>query len=119
MIPPEGREEGEGQGEEGKRGSPLPSHLSSLLTIIAMLSPKTWLSRGEPKQEANAISGFPARATTVSATQSATQFPSASTVRPSIAAQQQKQQQQGVIEQQQQQKLKKKKKNSRKKQATN
>lgn len=40
---------------------------------------------GEPKQDAIAISGLPALATTVSATQSAAQLPSASTVSPSIA----------------------------------
>jgi len=52
---------------------------------MAMLSPKTWLRRGDPKQDAKAISGFPALATTVSATQSATQLPKANTVRPKIA----------------------------------
>ena len=56
-----------------------------LLTIIATLSPMTWLRSGDPKQEANAISGFPALATNVSATQSATQLPRASTVNPRIA----------------------------------
>ena len=55
------------------------------LTIRAMLSPSTWLRSGDPKQEANAISGFPALATRVSATQSATQLPRASTVNPRIA----------------------------------
>ena len=59
--------------------------ISILFTIIAMLSPNALLSSGDPKQEANAISGFPALVTTVSATQSATQFPIASTVRPKIA----------------------------------
>lgn len=55
------------------------------LTIIARLIPSTWLSIGEPKQDAMAISGFPALETTVSATQSAAQLPSANTVSPSIA----------------------------------
>lgn len=53
-----------------------------------MLSPRTWLRRGDPKQEATAISGWPALATTTSATQSATQFPIANTVSPRIATEQ-------------------------------
>lgn len=50
-----------------------------------MLSPRTWLNMGEPKHEDMAIAGLPALATTVSATQSAAQLPSARTVSPSMA----------------------------------
>ncbi len=52
----------------------------------AMLSPSTLLISGEPKQDAKAISAFPYLATTVSATQSATEFPTANIVRPRMAA---------------------------------
>lgn len=51
----------------------------------AMLSPSTLLSRGDPKQHANAISGLPALAITVSATKSAIELPAASIVNPNIA----------------------------------
>lgn len=57
-----------------------------ILTMIAKLSPITWVINGAPKQEARAISGFPFEATILSATQSATEFPTASTVNPKIAA---------------------------------
>lgn len=56
------------------------------LTRNAKLRPMTCVINGAPKQDANAISGFPFLATTVSATQSATEFPTANTVRPRIAA---------------------------------
>lgn len=54
------------------------------LTAKATLSPRIWLSIGDPKQEAKAICVFPDLATTVSATQSAMQLPRASTVNPRI-----------------------------------
>ena len=55
------------------------------LTMRATLSPNTSFSKGDPKQEATPIPGFPARATAVSATKSPTELPMASTVRPRIA----------------------------------
>ena len=59
--------------------------MSLALTIIAKLSPITCVIRGAPKQDARAISGLPLFATTVSATQSATEFPIANTVNPRMA----------------------------------
>jgi len=55
------------------------------LTSSAILRPITLLSRGAPKQDPTAISGFPDMATTESATQSATELPMASTVSPKMA----------------------------------
>ena len=46
----------------------------------------TCVIRGAPKQEAIAISGLPFLATSVSATQSAMEFPMARTVSPRMAA---------------------------------
>ncbi len=54
------------------------------LTINAMLRPRTSLRRGDPKQEAMPMPGFPALATAVSATQSPTELPIARTVKPRI-----------------------------------
>ena len=58
---------------------------STTLTIRATLNPSTSFSSGDPKHEDTPIPGCPALATAVSATQSPTELPIASTVRPSIA----------------------------------
>lgn len=55
------------------------------LTVKAIPRPRTSFSNGEPKQEATPIEGLPALATAVSATQSPTEFPIASTVSPRMA----------------------------------
>lgn len=51
------------------------------------MGPNTWVMSGAPKQDARAISGFPVCDTMLSATQSATEFPIASTIRPRMAVQ--------------------------------
>ena len=61
------------------------TYVSPTLTSSATLSPRTSLRRGDPKQDAMPIPGLPALATAVSATQSPTELPIASTVSPRMA----------------------------------
>jgi len=59
--------------------------VSYALTVKAIPRPSTSFSKGDPKHEDTPIAGCPALATAVSATQSPTELPIASTVRPRMA----------------------------------